>query len=502
MGASILAAQERKFVDTLSRLAACNPFLPERIELERAALGDAFEDGYPVWSKRVGGANPNVAKLGARLEPLVGKLRSAYASGRRPSPDEERLYPELVYYVLYYRYEDRFERAMGAASVPFYREFASEARAFLQLETLDSRLETEIPHWFAFLFQIRRASHHIFEFIVGSSLPAARLRADIWRSIFTHDLRRYRRALFDRMGDISTLVTGPSGTGKELVARAIGASRYIPFLPKEGRFAVDVDESFFPLNLSALAPTLIESELFGHRRGAFTGALADRKGFFAVCPRLGTVFLDEIGDLDPAIQVKLLRVLQSREFQALGDTKRLLFEGKIVAATNRDLAREMNEGRFRADLYYRLCSDLVVTPSLREQLAHSPSDLEELVRFIARRVVGIDEADGVTDEVLLWIESHLGAGYEWPGNVRELEQCVRNVLIRSEYRPARPRGAEDDWLADARDGRLTAEELLERYCGAVYERTGSYLETARRLGLDRRTVKSRVEACRRRRGKT
>jgi transcriptional regulator with GAF, ATPase, and Fis domain len=187
------------------------------------------------------------------------------------------------------------------------------------------------------------------------------------------------------------------------------------------------------MNLSALAPTLIESELFGHRRGAFTGALADRKGFFAICPALGTVFLDEIGDLDPAIQVKLLRVLQTREFQSLGETKTQKFEGKIVAATHRDLA-EMRAGRFREDLYYRLCSDLITTPTLREQLADAPHDLEELVRFVARRIVGQEEADPVTSEVLHWIQSHLGPDYGWPGNFRELEQCVQHPRPQ-EYRP-------------------------------------------------------------------
>ena len=118
------------------------------------------------------------------------------------------------------------------------------------------------------------------------------------------------------MGDVTTLVTGPSGTGKELVARAIGLSRYIPFDAEGQAFADDTPRSFVPLNLSALSPTLIESELFGHRRGAFTGAVADRAGWLETCPPRGTVFLDEIGELDPAIQVKLLRVLQSAHLPA------------------------------------------------------------------------------------------------------------------------------------------------------------------------------------------
>jgi transcriptional regulator with AAA-type ATPase domain len=498
MDMAVLSSEDAGFLETLVGLATCNPFLPERIGLERAALGSDFRETSIVWSKRLDRENPNVLTLQARAEAVARKMREALSSGRKLSGEEGRSYEELVFYVLYYRFEERLSRAMSASAVPFYQDFCREARYFLGSPGADSRLEVELPQWFAFLFQIRRASHHIFEFIVGSSLPAARLRGAIWQSIFTHDLRRYRRALFDRMGDLSTLITGPSGTGKELVARAIGSSRYIPFHPGERRFALDASQAFYPLNLSALAPTLIESELFGHRRGAFTGALADRKGWLSICPELGTVFLDEIGDLDPGIQVKLLRVMQTREFQPLGETKSRRFEGKIVAATNRDLALEMRAGRFREDLFYRLCSDLITTPSLKEQLADRPEDLEELVRFIARRVVGGEEAEAVTREVLEWIGNHLGFEYDWPGNVRELEQCIRNVLIRKEYRPPARASSLSTSEVDLRDAGLTADELLESYCAQVYERTGSYLETARRLGIDRRTVKSKIESFRRR----
>ena len=308
-------------------------------------------------------------------------------------------------------------------------------------------------------------------------------------------MRRYRRALYERMDDVTTLIVGPSGTGKEVVARAIGLSRYIPFDARTQRFAARFGDLFHPLNLSALSPTLIESELFGHRRGAFTGALQDRAGWLETCEPFGTVFLDEIGDADPAIQVKLLRVLQARTFQRLGDTKPLLFRGKIMAATNRDLAREIQAGRFREDFYYRLCSDIIATPPLAEQLRESPDELPNLILFLARRLVGDEEADALADEVRAWIEEHLGPTYPWPGNVRELEQCVRNVLIRGEYRPptARDGHPEAQLAAALRAGELTADQLLARYCALVYAETRSYQETARRLGLDRRTVKSKVD---------
>jgi transcriptional regulator with PAS, ATPase and Fis domain len=326
-------------------------------------------------------------------------------------------------------------------------------------------------------------------------MASARLRAAVWQSIFTCDMRRYRRALYSRMGDITTLITGPSGTGKELVARAIGLSRYIPFDPKAKRFATDFARCFYPINLSALSPTLIESELFGHKKGAFTGAVADRAGFFELCSADGAVFLDEIGDLDPAIQVKLLRVLQTRVFQRIGDPADRRFEGKVVAATNRDPAKEMQEGRFREDLYYRLCSDVIVTPALRDQLEGSPEQLHNLLLFITRRVAGPEEAETLAEEVARWIRENLDPDYAWPGNVRELEQCVRNIMVRKAYQPSKTPALKprEVFLHAIGAGSLTADELLQQYCTLVYAETGSYQETSRRLNLDRRTVKTRID---------
>ena len=286
-----------------------------------------------------------------------------------------------------------------------------------------------------------------------------------------------------------------SGTGKELVARAIALSRYVPFEARPQSFAADAAAGFFAVNLSALSPTLIESELFGHQRGAFTGAAQDRSGWLETCGRHGAVFLDEIGELDPAIQVKLLRLMQTRLFQRIGETTPRRFEGKVIAATNRDLAQEITAGRFREDLYYRICADWIATPTLREQLADAPDDLRNLLRIVAGRVAGAAEADRLANEVEQWVNAHLGPNYPWPGNMRELEQCVRNILIRGEYRPRHIGTNGTEELAQAvRQATLTAEELLQRYCALVHAQTGSYLETARRLGLDRRTVRTKVSA--------
>jgi transcriptional regulator with GAF, ATPase, and Fis domain len=250
------------------------------------------------------------------------------------------------------------------------------------------------------------------------------------------------------------------------------------------------------VNLAALNPTLIESELFGHRKGSFTGAITDREGWLEVCPPQGTVFLDEIGEVDISIQIKLLRVLQSRVFSRLGETASRQFQGKIIAATNRDLAEEMHAGRFRHDFYYRLCSDVVVVPSLRERIADTPLELEHLVINLAQRAIG-QEGEALASEVLQWIDARLGREYPWPGNIRELEQCLRNILVRRSYSPATPTaervGPHDELISNMLAGEFTADELLRRYCLLVFEATGSYEATAKKLKLDWRTVRARVE---------
>jgi len=483
-----LSAVEHRFLSAVSQLAYSNPFLAERAEFERAALGSDYE-GEEVWSLPVSDPErprANVWRINERLVPLTEDLRARLHDASEP---DLLLYEDAIIHLLYNRYYPKFVENSGN----FYRDFLRDWKYFFP-EQIRFPSQHEPAHTFACYRQIQRAFEQIFTAILGGSRPAARLRAAIWQSIFTHDMRRYRRTLYQRMGDFSTLITGPSGSGKELAAQAVAKSRYIPFDERKLAFAGD-SALFFPINISALSPTLVESELFGHRRGSFTGAIGDRKGWLETCPPLGSVFLDELGDLDPAIQVKLLRVIETRTFHLVGDTAAQRFQGKLIAATNRDLAADIRNGRFREDLYYRLCSDQIATPSLAEQLADSPQVLGELVTHVARRIAGA-EGEELAGEVVRWIEENLEPGYAWPGNYRELEQCVRNVLIRRDYRPSRAAAVSnpmEQFAADLQSGRLTADQALSRYVTIVYKQTGSYEETARRLEMDRRTVKSKVD---------
>ena len=499
---SIFRSDERNLLESLARLADCNPFVPEFVEWERSVLGAGHEPAGAVWSLQAAaaGESPAFAKLGVIAERAARHAREQLLRSTKASVEERTSYARAVVFVLYQRYADvlhdlHLNRAPGRRRVAGYRRFHRDLQHFLGAGGVRLAQPVDPAHLFACFFQVRRAFHLIYRHIVGASRPAAHLRAAVWQSIFTHDARRYWQSLYNLMHDVTTLISGPSGTGKELVARAIGLSRYIPFDPDREAFVDNLDGAFCAVNLSAMSPTLIESELFGHRKGAFTGAIQDRVGWLEACPALGTVLLDEVGEIDASIQIKLLRVLQTREFQRIGETTPREFKGKLIAATNRDLGAEMGAGRFREDLYYRLCSDLVVTPSLRDQLRDAPGELRNLVLFVCERVIGADGAAQLADEVLECVEHDLGPDYPWPGNVRELEQCVRNVLVRKQYRPpaARRQSTAEDLATALREGRVTARELLRRYCTTVYARTGSYQETARRLELDRRTVKQHID---------
>jgi transcriptional regulator with AAA-type ATPase domain len=487
-------ASEKALATDLAALVYANPFLEERITHERRILGDTHAHAQPYWSLQPDAKREaTITAIAARCDALVETLRDRLRSGARPSRDEQHLYDDVVIYFLYERYREAIlgliERGEAAARVDFYPRFRADVIAYLGERT-------DAGHLFACFYQVRRAFHQVYRNIVGRTRPIAALRAAVWQSIFTHDVRRYRRSLWLRMGDIPALITGPTGTGKELVARAIAYSRYIPFDERRERFTGPAQPVFVAVNIAALSPTLIESELFGHRKGAFTGAAADREGFLESCGALGSVFLDEIGEVEASIQVKLLRVLQSRTLQRLGDTTPRAFEGKLIAATNRDLGEEIRKGRFREDFYYRLCADTITTPSLREQLAGGSDELQHLVRFICTRVAGEEEAESLTDEVMDAIDVSPGRGYDWPGNFRELEQCVRSVMLRGGYQPKQSRAHADARQRIAHNivaGQFNADDLLRHYCTLLYATSRNYSTVAETLRLDRRTVRAKVD---------
>jgi len=280
--------------------------------------------------------------------------------------------------------------------------------------------------------------------------------------------------------DAAVLIQGETGTGKELIARAIhnhSPRRHAPFVK---------------INCAAIPAELLESELFGHERGAFTGALNQTTGRFQLADR-GTIFLDEVGDLPLELQPKLLRVLQEQEFERLGSARTIHVNVRVVAATNRDLKEMVNERHFRADLFYRLSVFPICLPPLRERC----QDITDLVRhFVQKFAARMNrKIDVIPDQVMEVLEAH-----DWPGNVRELQNVIERAVILSADGVLRAPLSGSGTVArrnaePAAAGRTLAEaerdhivEVLQHSRGVISGRTGA----AARLGLKRTTLLYRM----------
>lgn len=279
----------------------------------------------------------------------------------------------------------------------------------------------------------------------------------------------------------TVLLQGESGTGKELIARAIHANS-----PRR-------DKPFIPVNCGALPDTLLESEMFGHEKGAFTGAVGLKAGLFEAATG-GTLFLDEIGELGPALQVKLLRVMQDQEVRRVGGTTSVKVDVRIIAATNRDLEQLVKEDKFRDDLFYRLNVVRITLPSLVDR----KEDIPMLAHHFLQKYVGGTSSGvrGFLPETMALLKE-----YRWPGNVRELENAVERAVSLSHgplvtpddlpesIRTAAPLEAKSTSASDGDEVCLTLEEVEKRHLIRVLkEMKGNKVKAAKILGIDRRTL--------------
>ena len=311
---------------------------------------------------------------------------------------------------------------------------------------------------------------------------------------------QHLRQLIAEVGrtDVSVLIQGESGTGKELVAHAVHAQ------------SARHDEAFVPIDCCTLQENLFESELFGHERGAFTGADRRKAGLIEAAAR-GTLFLDELGEAGPAVQAKLLRVIETGRFRRVGATNDLRADVRVVVATNRDLLKRANEGHFRADLYYRLSTFVIDVPPLRERIDDIPALANS---FLARR----GQSNGVRPKVLSQQAIDRLQDYHWPGNVRELRNVIERSFIMAADAPViecqhlpiqrsvplnntvqpRPTIAQSTAGGDATDLVFAGEPTLE-----VIERTylqqllskyrGNRRRVAQALGVSERTAYRMLE---------
>jgi formate hydrogenlyase transcriptional activator len=339
----------------------------------------------------------------------------------------------------------------------------ANALAFEKIARLSGRLQEENQ---ALRQELDERS--MFEEIVGSSKPLRRMLERIEKVAGT---------------DSTVLITGETGTGKELVARAIH------------RRSRRAGQALITVNCAALPGTLIGSELFGHERGAFTGAMQRRIGRFELADG-GSIFLDEIGELSPEMQVALLRVLQEGEIERVGGSQTIQVDTRVIAASNRDLAAEAAAGRFRSDLFYRLNVFPIAVPALRERMEDVPILVEYFTsRFAARlgkRFVRIEK--GAMDRIL---------AYSWPGNVRELQNVIERAVILSDgdtLRIDEPLTAGGDGHGAASVASLPASlreqerRRIEEALAACGGRVSGAAGAAARLGVPATTLESRIKS--------
>ena len=283
--------------------------------------------------------------------------------------------------------------------------------------------------------------------------------------------------------DATILILGESGTGKELIANAIHENS-----PRK-------DRAFVKVNCAALAENLLESELFGHERGAFTGAVQQRKGRFELAAG-GTIFLDEIGDMALSTQAKILRVLQEGEFERLGSSKTLKVDVRVVAATHRDLPRAIEEGRFREDLYFRLSVVTIELPALRERKEDIPTLAEHFLKKYAEKNQRLIKGFAPKTMDLL-------VRYDWPGNIRELENMVERavILCRDEYiQPGclpgqfqELAGNEEAGETGVRPGHSIREVEKELILKTLEQTGGNRTRAAEILGITRRALQYKLK---------
>ncbi len=273
------------------------------------------------------------------------------------------------------------------------------------------------------------------------------------------------------------LILGETGSGKGVLARWLHDNS-----PRR-------DEPFVDLNCAGLARDFLESELFGHARGAFTGAIQEKKGLFEVAHK-GTLFLDEMGDLDPAVQPKVLKILEEKRFRRMGETADRQSDVFLIAATNHDLARLVREGKFRSDLYFRISTIPVSVPPLRQRREDIPLLTDQLLRRISRDLgrPGL----GMTPEALKALQ-----GYSWPGNVRELRNVIERAVLRAEGGAIHDKDLQfaSGLALEPEDGAgLTLEELERRHIEKVLrEEQGRVVSAARRLGIPRSTLYQKIK---------
>jgi DNA-binding NtrC family response regulator len=429
-------------------------------EIVRESLGGWLEkDGYAV---EVAEDGPSAVKklAGTRYSVLIVDLKMPGMDGLQVLEQAKKLQPEIaVVLMTAYATVDTAVSAMKMGAYDYLvKPFDPEEMSMLMQKIVSQQ---SLVRENAVLRQALKKEYRFRDLL--SKSPAM-------QSVF--ELARTAAR-----SNSTILVLGESGTGKEVLSRAIHMES-----PR-------AEAAFVAVSCAALTETLLESELFGHEKGSFTGALARRKGKFEQAHG-GTLFLDEVGDIGPKLQLDLLRVLEERKFHRVGGNEQIEVDVRIIAATNRDLRKAALEGKFREDLYYRLNVIPILIPPLRERREDIPLLVESFVERLAAEMK--KKLDGLSTEAMTAVLAH-----DWPGNVRELRNVLERgaVVAQGTTIQLSDLGLPARGEAPPRPGTMASlEEVERRHVAAVLSHTGGNVsQSARILGIDRVTLYNKMK---------
>ncbi len=414
---------ERNFLTNIQKIVFSNPYGEE---CRQACL--SFSNG------KISKPLDLLESASGQVDQLLGKLKNENNMDLASYSEDDRwLLHHGVIFLCYFKYADKFDKLIDEqfrqGSLNVRVPFATDALGIMTR----AGMATEIAQrYFAFFFQIQRAHYFLDKTLIGASPSMDRLRHDLWNTIFTHDFSLYEQFLWESIKSVSTIFVGEPGVGKETAARAVVSSGYVPFEEKTMTFAEPFTEFYKLVNLAQHPGVRLESELFGHQKGAYSEAVENYQGVLNRCSAYDVICLDDIEKMPDPVQAKLASVLQHRIFTPVGSHAKQTFEGRVMATSRKSSKELLATGELREDLYYQLCVNEIHVPSLRQRFKEMPSEFELMIRNVIKRFTGQESSD-LVGRIIDGMPDHISPGYSWPGNISELEQIIKKILLVKNY---------------------------------------------------------------------
>ncbi|RAP39099.1 hypothetical protein DID80_00400 [Candidatus Marinamargulisbacteria bacterium SCGC AAA071-K20] len=469
-----LSNSEKATLSIISEISNLNPFGEKRKQLETTLLKDASK-------------NDSLEKRIQLNRFCLKALTTYYRNGPTKYSNFKNNDKEIIKNCsLFYVYlqhittlDQHIEKELASKkTIPF-----EASKSILRLLNNFGFSSKESTHYFALFYQIRRAYYFIEDTLFGQCESINTLRFQLWNALFTWNIKFYDDYCHSNLSTFSLLFLGDTGTGKGTAAKALGYSSYIPFDLKTNKFKYCFSNLFLQTNLSQYPESLIESELFGHKKGSFTDSIDNYEGLFSQLNEHSTLFLDEIGDLTLEVQVKLLNVLQDRKYCPVGSKETKELKGRVLTATNQDLETQIKNNLFREDLFYRISSDTITLPTLAKRISQNNKELALLSENIITKIFKKPIPE-LASFVINILKDQIPKHYSWCGNVRELEQCIKQIIMTQSVSLSRAESNPPD--IEQKD----AKSLLSTHAKKLYEKYKSYQLVAKELNIDWRTAKN------------